>query len=162
MRVRLLAIALAALASFTIFTSTSASAQGTPLFAVLLGGNECDGANPPLCRQGDTNAYGSATVILVSSPTPRICFGITVDNVGPVEFAHIHTGQTGINGPIFINMSPASIISGDPNAWAGCTTTGVTAQKLAQIRANPANFYVNVHTTVAGGFPGGALRGQLF
>jgi hypothetical protein len=37
----------------------------------------------------------------------------------------------------------------------------VTAAKINQIKANPSNFYVNVHST-APPFTGGAVRGQLF
>jgi hypothetical protein len=161
MRARLFVIALAAFASLTIFGSTSASAQGTPLFAVLLGGNECNGASPPLCRQGDLNGYGAATIILVPGATPKVCFGIVVDNLPAVNFAHIHTGQAGVNGDVFIGLSPPTSASGDPRAWSGCVTEGVTAAKINQIKANPSNFYVNVHST-APPFTGGAVRGQLF
>ena len=164
MRARLLAVAFAALASLTIFASTSASAQSTPLFAVLLGGNECNGANPPTCRQGDLDAFGGATIILLpDATTPRVCFGIVVDNIaGIVNAAHIHPGQAGVNGAAIIGLNPPTAAAGDPRGWGGCTSTGVTNALINQIRANPANFYVNVHTTAAGGFLNGAVRGQLF
>ena len=159
MRARLLAIALAALAGLMLFGSTGASAQVT-LFAVLNGAGECDGAIPPLCRQGDLNGFGSATIIFPT--TTQVCFGITVDNLSTVSAGHIHSGATAINGPIEVNLSPASAISGNPNAWAGCVAAA--AADVTAIKANPANFYVNVHTTGSPpmGFPNGAVRGQLF
>ena len=68
---------------------------------MLNGGNECDGANPPLCRQGDLDAYGSATLIFPNTDPARVCFGIVADNlVGAPPLAHIHRGVAGINGGI--------------------------------------------------------------
>ncbi|HET7679059.1 MAG TPA: CHRD domain-containing protein [Xanthobacteraceae bacterium] len=159
MRARVLAIALAAIAGLAIFGSTGAFAQGVPLFAVLNGGNECNGASPPLCRQGDLNAYGSATIIFPTST--QICWGIVVHGATGVNAAHIHTGVTGVNGPIRIFLSPPSAPGGgSPGAAAGCRA--VAAADSAAIKANPSGFYVNVHTTAGGGFPNGAVRGQLF
>jgi hypothetical protein len=162
MRARLLGIALATIAGLTIFGSTGASAQGTPLFAVLLGGNECETATGE-CRKGDLDGFGGATIILLPDPeTPRVCFGIAVDNLQNVAQAHIHRGTAGLNGDIVIALNPPSTAPGNPRAWAGCVTAGVTNAIIGQIRANPSNFYVNVHTNAPAGFPGGAVRGQLF
>ena len=162
MRIRLFALALAALASLTIFGSHGAQAQGTPLFAVLNGVNECNGAavpNPLTCRVGDTDGYGSATILFTAAT--QLCFGITVDNIGNVTAAHIHTGSPGVNGPIIVNLSPPAGV-GNPRAWAGCVA--VAAATANAIKANPTAFYVNVHTTgaPAPAFPNGAIRGQLF
>src|SRR5690348_13955619 len=94
MRIRLFALVLAALASLAIFGSTGAQAQGTPLFAVLLGGNECNGASPPLCRQGDLNAYGSVSIIFPTTTTA--CAAVTVTGGTTITGAHIHPGQAGV------------------------------------------------------------------
>jgi CHRD domain len=48
--------------------------------------------------------------------------------------------------------------AGNPGSSSGCVAV-VPAGIVAAIRANPQNFYVNVHTL---GFPLGAIRGQLF
>ena len=152
----LAAALLAGLAS--VNSTTGASAQGAPLFAVLLGGNECDTATPPNCRQGDLNGYGGATIILVAGETPQICFGIVTDNIGTINGAHIHKGMAGQNNPPLVSLPPAAG-AGDPDGWGGCTSTGVTAALLTQIRNFPSNFYVNVHTN---DFTAGAIRGQLF
>jgi hypothetical protein len=158
MRARLWAIALATLASLAFFASTGASAQGVPLFAVLNGANECNGAASPTCKTGDPNAFGSATILFPAAN--RVCFGITVDNLGSVNAAHIHTGAATVNGGILVSLSPASPLAGNPNAWAGCVAAA--AGTVTAIKANPTGFYVNVHTTGPGGFPNGAIRGQLF
>ena len=160
-------LAAALLAGLAIVNSaTGASAQGAlTLFAVLNGASECDGANPPLCRQGDLNAYGAATILLVPGTTPRVCFGIVVDNLTEnITAAHIHRGGTAVNGDIVITLSPSGAAApGDPRGWGGCASgADVTAAEINQIRANPAGFYVNVHTAPPTGFPGGAIRGQLF
>jgi CHRD domain len=162
MRARLVAIALATIGVLTTFASTGASAQGTPLFAVLNGVNECNGTavpNPLTCRIGDTDGYGSATILFPS--TTQVCFGIAVDNIGNVTGAHIHTGSTGVNGGIVVNMSPPAGL-GNPRAWAGCVAAA--AATVSAIKANPTAFYINVHTTgaPAPAFPNGAIRGQLF
>jgi hypothetical protein len=159
MQIRLLALALAALASLTMFGPTGAQAQGVPLFAVLNGVNECNGATPLTCRVGDADGYGSATILFPS--TTQVCFGITVDNIGNVTAAHIHTGSAGVNGAIIVNLSPPAGL-GNPRAWAGCVAAA--SATIAAIKANPTAFYVNVHTTgaPAPAFPNGAIRGQLF
>jgi hypothetical protein len=93
MTARLLAIALATIAGFTIFTSTGASAQGTQLFAVFNGGSEC---NPTgTCRTGDLDGSGSATDILIPGATPRLCFAILVTGIATPTLAHFHTGNSG-------------------------------------------------------------------
>jgi hypothetical protein len=142
-----------------------ASATGTlTLFAVLNGQNECTG-NPPTCHQGDLNGFGAATILLVQGATPKVCFGIVVNGLSNVTAAHIHSGASGVTGGIVIPLNPTSTISGAPNGWGGCSSgADVTLEEINAIRANPQNFYVNVHTQGAPptGFPAGAIRGQLF
>jgi hypothetical protein len=125
----------------------------TPLFAVLNGGNECNGASPPLCRQGDLGGFGSATVIFPAAAV--VCFGITVSGLSAQPIAaHIHSGASGINGPIVIPLVPPS--RPNPGTSSGCVSAAVAT--ILAIRADPAKFYVNVHTTA---FRAGAIRGQL-
>jgi hypothetical protein len=156
MSARLLLLVSAMLAGLTIFGSTGASAQGVPLFAVLNGGNECNGAAPPLCRAGDLDAFGSATLIFPTAT--QVCFAILVDNLAGATLAHIHSAVTGINGPIVVTLTPPSAPSGgNPGASAGCVNAA--AATITAIKATPTNFYINVHNTQ---FGGGAVRGQLF
>lgn len=160
------AFACAALAAVGVLAcSTSARAQsamGAPLFAVLNGGNECNSAAPPagpVCRKGDLDAIGSATVLLVplNATTTTICFGLTVDNLAGATAAHIHRGPSGVNGGVVVNLLPPNAPGGgNPGASSGCTN--VPAATANAIRADPTSFYVNVHN---GAFPNGAVRGQL-
>ena len=88
-------------------------------------------------------------------PAPgAVCFRLTVRNIKlPAAGAHIHRGAAGANGPIVVQF----VAPGASGVSAGCTT-GVAASLIQEIAANPAGFYVNVHTT---DFPGGAIRAQL-
>ena len=82
-----------------------------------------------------------------------MCFTITASNITlPAVGAHIHRGAAGEAGPIVVALQPP----GASGRIDGCTT-GERAI-LSEIQANPAAFYVNVHTS---DLPQGAIRGQL-
>ena len=156
---RLLCLAVV-LAATVALGHSEALAQGTPLFAVLLGGNEVTTTDPNV---GDQNAFGSASVILRPNQDPNLCFSILVTGVdGAPSGAHIHQARAGRNGPIVVNLALPADGNGDPagnpGTSAGCTN--ITADLLSAIRANPSNYYVNIHSLPS--FAGGALRGQLF
>lgn len=156
MKTRLMLLTSAMLAGLTLFGSTGASAQGVPLFAVLNGGNECNGATPPLCRQGDLDAFGSATVIFPKAN--QVCWAILADNLAGATAAHIHRGVSGVNGGIVVTLTPpAAPGAGNPGGSSGCIAAA--AGIVSAIKANPTEFYINVHN---GRFPDGAIRGQLF
>ena len=133
---------------------SDAFAQGSPLFAVLNGGNEVSPTGQ--ARAGDLDSYGSATITFsnITPTSATLCFAILVSGITPATAAHIHQGRSGVNGGILVNLiAPV----GNPGRSAGCVA--ITSTVLAQLRAVPAEFYVNVHNTQ---FPNGALRGQLF
>lgn len=100
---------------------------------------------------GDTDGSGSSTVRWNSDT--EICFEISVRNITlPAAAAHIHEGAKGVAGPVAVPLAAP-----DANgAASGCAP--VETGLAGRIRATPANFYVNVHTS---DFPAGAVRGQL-
>jgi CHRD domain-containing protein len=151
-----LLLAAATLAFFPSFNSMQASAQTISLNAVLLGGNQCDGVAPPAgpkCRKGDTDGFGLAGITFPASG--MLCVTLQVDNLAGATLAHIHLGKATFNGDIQVTLpTPAG---GNPGVSAGCIV--VDAALIAAIRANPGNYYINVHN---GTFPDGAVRGQLF
>ena len=109
---------------------------------------------------GDPNGSGEAYVFGIDNDPARttLCYVLTVDGIAPAAFAHIHEGAKGENGPVVVNLAAPA----DGNA-ADCLTEGeagkfVGDQTVAEILANPQNYYVNVHN---GEYPGGAIRGQL-
>ena len=118
---------------------------GTELTTVLTGAAEVPGP-------GDTDGTGTAMVRLRAGEG-RLCFKITVGNIAlPATGAHVHAGAAGVAGPIVVPLAAP-----DANGTAqGCVN--VSRALVSQILANPAAYYVNVHTT---DFPNGAIRGQL-
>jgi hypothetical protein len=117
---------------------------GVLLNATLNGHNEV----PP----ADLDGTGTATVRLQAGEA-KLCFKLAVQNILlPAIAAHVHLGAVGINGPILVPLTA-------PDA-TGMSQGCVNASRVlvGQILANPAGYYVNVHTT---DFPGGAIRGQL-
>jgi CHRD domain len=107
---------------------------------------------------GDPNGTGEAYVFGIDGDLTTLCYVLTVDKIGTPLAAHIHEGAAGTNGPVVVNLAAP----GDGNA-ADCLTEGeagkfVGNQTVAEILANPSNYYVNVHNA---DYPGGAIRGQL-
>jgi hypothetical protein len=123
------------------FSAGTAVAATASLSATLSGTNEVGG--------GDPAATGSVTVT-VNTTSGQVCATVKSDIAGAVAM-HIHQAAAGVNGAVVVPLDATKI-----NAGASCATAPATL--AAQIAANPAGFYFNVHTP---GFPGGAIRGQL-
>ena len=101
---------------------------------------------------GDPDGAGTATV-RIRRDAGLLCYRLVVRNVQlPSVGAHIHRGAAGAAGPIVVPLDAP----GESGSSSGCAT--VEGALLDEILANPANFYVNVHTRE---FPGGAVRAQL-
>lgn len=108
--------------------------------------------------KGDPNGRGEAYVFGIDGDTTTLCYVLTVKGIGTATAAHIHEGAPGENGDVVVNLgAPAD---GDA---ADCLTEGeegkfLDGQTVAEILANPEDYYVNVHNAE---YPGGAIRGQL-
>jgi hypothetical protein len=115
---------------------------GRPLRATLLPQNQ----SPPTASNGS----GTALVTL-NQGQGEVCWDIHVANLTtPVILAHIHQGGAGVNGAVVVDfMEPVNGLDGCVRADPGL---------IKQIRQHPADYYVNVHTTM---FPLGEVRGQL-
>jgi hypothetical protein len=135
-----------------VFGSDRAAAQGTQLFAVLVGGDEVSGGGA--ADQGDPDGYGAASLIFAGPG--RLCYSIVVHGIDQPTAAHVHRGRAGVPGPIVIPLMPPA--GGNPGRIAGCVS-GIDQVLLNEVRVKPSLFYVNVHTGI---FSAGALRGQLF
>jgi hypothetical protein len=100
---------------------------------------------------GDPVGTGTATVRLRAGQG-QVCYRIAAVNLPPAAAAHIHRGASSTSGPVIIPLAT-------PNAAGIVGGCAAAARALvASILANPASFYVNVHTAE---FPAGAIRGQL-
>jgi hypothetical protein len=120
-------------------TGTSTAAFGTVFSLDLKGTSE-------------PNATGTA-VIRILKDTSTVCYRLHAANVTlPTVAAHIHRGAAGTNGPVVV---PFTAPAADGNS-SGCIAS--TAAIVDDILANPAGYYVNVHTTE---HSAGAIRSQL-
>ena len=144
MRTRLL-LALSAVALVTVLAPAGlASAGGRPLSTDLSGAEEVPPADP--------DGTGFARITL-NSGTGEVCWSITASDITlPATAAHIHEAPAGVNGDIVVTLSPPD----ESGTASGCTIAD--SSLVRDIRKNPAEYYVNVHTT---DYPGGAIRGQL-
>ncbi|MEW5685234.1 MAG: CHRD domain-containing protein [Pseudomonadota bacterium] len=140
MKIRILS--LAALAAVTL--AAPASAQDARLSAHLTGAAEKPNA-------GDADGTGHAT-FTVSTAQSQVCYDVAVEKIAPATMAHIHKAPASAAGPPVLTLQAP----GPDGKAKGCAKAD--AAVVADIAANPAAYYVNVHN---GEFPAGAVRGQL-
>jgi len=101
--------------------------------------------------EGDEDGSGTAT-ITIDPDTGEVCYDLTVEGIQPVTASHIHIGAAGESGDVVVPL--------DVDGFEGSSSDCVDASDadLDAIIANPAGYYVNIHTE---DFPAGAIRGQL-
>lgn len=129
--------------------SDTAQVGGEAKFATLSGAQEIGTSGQR--GAGDGNGKGSFSAIIDGS---KLCYGLTVANIGDPIAAHIHKGARGSNGDVVVPLKQPK--AGDPGASSQCVN--VPAAFKDDFSANPRQFYVNVHNRK---FPNGAIRGQL-
>ncbi|MCC7447387.1 MAG: CHRD domain-containing protein [Anaerolineae bacterium] len=114
--------------------------------AVMLTGKE-EAPGP-----GDPDGSGHAAVT-IDAAANQVCYALHVANIKlPATGAHIHKAAAGAAGPVVVPFQ-----NPDANGLAaGCVTADAALVK--DILANPASYYVNVHSSE---FPNGAIRAQL-
>ena len=101
---------------------------------------------------GDPDGTGKAELRLRKGQG-QICAELNVSNITlPALGAHIHQAPVGVAGPIVVTL-PTPDADG---MVEGCVAAG--RPLVEAILANPAGYYVNVHTS---DYPAGAIRGQL-
>ena len=146
--------ALAAALLILALAASAVLAANTTFSVNLKGENEPGGT-------GDLDATGQAHLEFFPD-TDMVCYTLKWSKVdGTVTGAHIHVGPEGVNGDIVITLfggplGTPTAFPGDKFTTSGCVTgDGAT---IDAILANPANYYVNVHT---GTDFHGVIRGQL-
>ena len=134
---------------------------GTPFMAVLLPNTEVP--NPP---GGDPNpAAGGIALLTLNSGQEEICFDITWSNLSaPVSDAHIHSAPAGVRGPVIVPFASPPFPASTSGNVARCVFA--PRELIKDIRKNPENYYVNIHTRSSPANPltdrpGGAIRGQI-
>ncbi len=151
------------LMAMMVLAVSPVAAATADLTAELSGDQEV----PPV----DTAATGSASVSVDTDAASgsQLCFDVTSTDLegGAVVGAHIHEGAEGENGPVVVTLQAVIDGEGTGEACAADAEIDISAEGsddadvaafLADIIANPANYYVNVHTET---FTGGEIRGQL-
>ena len=151
------ALLFAALAALALAGPASAAKlggadHGGHLFTTTLSGAEEVDPVTGALGAGDPDGSGLAT-LTVNPGQKEVCYELSVEDIMlPAIGAHIHVGDAGENGPIFVELVPPNA-SGVSN---GCKE--VPREDALAIIQNPEGYYVNVHTS---DFPNGAIRGQL-
>ena len=106
-----------------------------------------------------SESKGTAQVKVLANGT--IEFILILNNKSDETFiqAHIHHAPAGVNGPIhwdFFLLADPDLTGAHPSLRGVASPRA--AAVLADLLANPDQYYVNVHST---NFQGGAVRGQL-
>ena len=163
-RTTLITAALAAslLLALGVVSVSADSQRALAVKVTMTGDQEVIGttcAPPTVC--GDMDALGTAKIQIVPA-LDRVCFRLEWSGIdGSVWGAHIHGPATTLEArPIrvsFLMLDPADPTDhlAGTDALSGCVSSPVWADAIA---ADPASFYVNVHSTVYGP---GAIRAQL-
>jgi hypothetical protein len=147
-------------------TPTTPSPAATATFTAALRPN----SEVPPVTGDEANASGTAT----------LTFNLTKDAAGTITAAtmdatvsvqgfpagtaltpsHIHPGAVGANGGVFVSLglAPGEVTFASGSGSFTKRGLTVTADQANSILANPAGFYLNIHTAAN---PGGVARGQL-
>jgi hypothetical protein len=136
-------------------TATVALADQPPAknFAAVMSADQ----EVPHCDPATNAARGVAKFHVTDAATGTVEYKVVANNLpGDVTAAHIHVGPPGVATPGNI-VQPLAL---DPGAENGVIGRGTFTNPtlVAQIQADPHNYYVNVHSTMC---PPGVIRGQL-
>ena len=140
-----LALVVASLGVVLLASSVAANHFGT--FSTSLSGAE------EIPGPGDPNGRGSVTLDVYNAGL--VCYTMKVQAIEEPMAAHIHFGDAGTAGPVVVDLR-IDLATSRGNRLSYCASAA--ADVAAAIRANPADYYVNVHNAT---YPAGAIRGQL-
>jgi hypothetical protein len=147
-------------------STTSPDPNTLKIFTVQLS----PASETPPVTNAESSGHGTA-VITIHTDTNTVDFAISMAGFPAntkVILAHIHPGALGVPGPALIGVTglaastPLLLTDGSgtytANGVTAATNSNSAATNIANILANPQNFYFNVHTS---NNPGGVMRGQL-
>jgi hypothetical protein len=106
---------------------------------------------------GDPDASGTA-LIRLNAAEGLVCFKLVVRGTDPLTAAHIHQAPAGQAGPVVIPLVTPAATASDSSVQQSKGCVSDDPSLIATIKANPSQFYANVHNKA---FPGGAVRAQL-
>jgi CHRD domain len=145
-------VVLAAAVLALLVTPVANAQERTTFVAELSAENEIPG-----CPAGEESGASGVAVIQIDEATGEITYRVVAFNlpgtIAGSPGAHIHIGAAGEMGPV---VQPLDLTGLETGLVATGTATNPALAEA--ILADPANYYVNVHTTTC---PSGAVRGQL-
>lgn len=115
-----------------------------PYLAHFTSGQE----NPPV----NVGATGRGAVSVNATGTQALITMSWAGLSGNATAGHVHSGRSGVNGPVVCNLSPAAATSGSVTDFL-CSFSPAQITSLRQ-----GQFYLNIHTSAN---PGGEIRGQI-
>jgi hypothetical protein len=159
--IALAVITLAAVAARCGSKSTPTQPSNLVVFTIaLLPSNEA----PTPVSNSENVARGTA-VITIHKDTNLIEFAVSVNSFpagSSLILAHIHGPNAPAGTPAGVFVNTLLTAGTAPALVNGAATMNLsntaTADQVAQILANPSQFYFNVHSVLN---PGGVMRGQL-
>ncbi|KAJ1446773.1 hypothetical protein M885DRAFT_545300 [Pelagophyceae sp. CCMP2097] len=92
---------------------------------------------------------------LTFKSSTELCYVLTASGVTPTR-AHLHFGALGVSGDVVVSFFDT--LGSPPTAVVLDQCITVTADVSNAVLADPANYYVNIHSDAN---PNGAIRGQL-
>lgn len=128
----------------------AAAASSSPVIAASPVKMEIVLTGPAEVPGPGSNGKGTASLTF-DSDKGQLCYMLMSSGTDAPTMAHIHKGAAGVAGSVVVPLAPP--VSGMAE---GCAP--VVADTLSAMMANPADYYVNIHSAT---FPKGALRGQL-
>jgi hypothetical protein len=106
---------------------------------------------------GDPDASGTA-LIRLNVAEGLVCFKLVVRGAEPLTAAHIHQAPAGQAGPVVVPLVTPAATASDPSVQQSKGCVSADPSLISTIKANPTQFYVNVHNRP---FPAGVVRAQL-
>lgn len=137
---------LVALLGALVLASAVAANHAATLTTSLSGAEEVPGP-------GDPNGRGSATLTVYDAGL--VCYTLKLQAIEQPLAAHIHEAPAGAAGPVVVDLR-LDLADRQGNRYSFCANA--SEEIVADIRATPSDYYVNVHNAP---YPGGAVRGQL-
>jgi len=110
--------------------------------------------------KNDTSKVGDPDGHAVTFLHPKgtnVDYSLAWVNIKSPSLGHIHKGKFGVNGSVVFNLLTTPVP--DSVFAVSGRLTGQDRAVVDRVRANPRNYYSNIHTSE---FPDGAVRGQLF
>jgi hypothetical protein len=150
---KLYAALLAAVVALVLSPPAHAQGQSATTFVAMLSAeNEVPG-----CPAGEASGARGVAIVRVDEETGTITYRVVASklpgSIAGSPGAHIHVGGPEDAGPV---VEPLELTGRETGLVAAGTTTNAALAEA--ILADPANYYVNVHTTTCAS---GAVRGQL-